>query len=198
MKSIEERKEYQRLYDIKRRDKKKEYYQKNKDKIKNRVKSNHRIEYEKQYRLNNKEKIKQYRINNKEKIKENNKIRYIKNIDKNKELRKIYNMNNKEKINTSRKRYATKNKNQIRNNHIKSRYGITLEQYNEMFKLQEEKCLICNKHQNEFNKAFAIDHDHKTGKIRGLLCHKCNSGLGSFNDSIETLQHAIDYLKNNL
>jgi len=47
-----------------------------------------------------------------------------------------------------------------------------------MFAAQEGKCAVCNKHQAEFKKALAVDHNHKNGKIRALLCNHCNTALG--------------------
>jgi hypothetical protein len=74
-------------------------------------------------------------------------------------------------------------------------YGITLEDYNRMFEEQEGCCKICKRHQTEFNKRLHVDHDHKTGKIRGLLCHNCNLALGRLGDSIQTLKSALEYLR---
>lgn len=73
--------------------------------------------------------------------------------------------------------------------HLKNRYGIqTLEEYE---KLIENGCYLC------FSKTrLHIDHNHKTNKIRGVLCINCNVGLGNFKDSIELLQKAIRYLEN--
>jgi len=71
-------------------------------------------------------------------------------------------------------------------------YGITEIQYNEMYSKQNGLCYICNISLNINNEA--IDHCHKTNKIRGILCKKCNSGLGMFNDNILNLQNAINYL----
>lgn len=68
---------------------------------------------------------------------------------------------------------------------------ITLDEYHQIFNKQNGVCLICGK---ASNKLLAVDHDHLTGKIRGLLCSKCNIGLGCFNDDITLLQMAISYL----
>ena len=64
---------------------------------------------------------------------------------------------------------------------------------------QKHKCAICNKSptygRHKYPRKLAIDHDHKTGKIRGLLCRSCNLGLGYFKDDIELLKNSILYLK---
>ena len=80
---------------------------------------------------------------------------------------------------------------------IKRRYGITWEDYERMLANQDGKCAICN-HENANNKRtygrLFIDHDHETGKVRGLLCSRCNHALGQFDDDIERLRSAIEYL----
>ena len=73
-------------------------------------------------------------------------------------------------------------------------YGISLDDYNALLDLQKECCAICGIKQEDFGKNLFVDHDHSTGEVRGLLCHKCNSGLGMFNDDIKLLHAAIDYL----
>lgn len=79
---------------------------------------------------------------------------------------------------------------------LKFRYNITLEDYNKMFKNQNGKCAICEStFPGAKKKKFSIDHNHETGKIRGLLCDNCNVGLGRFNDSIDNLKKSIKYLK---
>jgi len=73
-------------------------------------------------------------------------------------------------------------------------YGITYEQFVEMYYKQDKKCAICNK-EIDINSRFThIDHCHKTGKVRGLLCHQCNAGIGFLNDDINILANAIKYL----
>lgn len=78
---------------------------------------------------------------------------------------------------------------------IKRVYGITTEDYNNLFIEQGGRCAICGKHQEEFKLRLSIDHCHKTGKIRGLLCHRCNGGLGHFDDNVEILENVIKYLE---
>jgi Recombination endonuclease VII len=80
------------------------------------------------------------------------------------------------------------------------KYGITPENYQELFKQQEGKCAICSSSEvsvarRSYN--LFVDHDHATGKVRGLLCHHCNAGLGHYRDNTETLKKAIEYLNAN-
>jgi len=74
------------------------------------------------------------------------------------------------------------------------RYGITGEQFEEMYKAQDGKCKICNIKSNA-KRTLHIDHCHETGKIRGLLCHGCNTALGAFKEDPDLLMKAIEYLR---
>ena len=76
---------------------------------------------------------------------------------------------------------------------LTAKYGISEADYERMFKEQNEVCAICKRHQR-FQR-LAVDHDHKTGKVRGLLCVNCNRGLGRFFDSPIRLRSAADYLE---
>ena len=91
------------------------------------------------------------------------------------------------------KRNPEKTKLAYRKCMLKRRYGITIDDYEEMFSKQNGKCAIC-KGDCMTGRNLAVDHDHDTNKVRGLLCSKCNQGLGQFKN-IELLQRAIDYLK---
>lgn len=97
----------------------------------------------------------------------------------------------------AQKKYWTtpKGKESRRNCKLKGTYGITIEEYDNIFKDQGEGCAICGISKPGGGKGrFRVDHDHITGKIRGLLCDKCNIGLGCFNDKTEILTKAIQYL----
>lgn len=88
------------------------------------------------------------------------------------------------------------NPDRARKQNLKSMYGITLEQYEALYKSQDGKCLICNgSFPNRGKDGLVVDHCHNEGHIRGLLCAKCNTGLGQFGDDIQRLQNAIEYLK---
>lgn len=76
--------------------------------------------------------------------------------------------------------------------HLKRKYGITIEEKQEMYLVQDGLCKICCIKLNMQN--CHIDHNHETGKVRALLCGTCNKMLGLARDDIFVLQSAIDYL----
>lgn len=78
---------------------------------------------------------------------------------------------------------------------LKKNYGLTEEDYLSMYKEQDGLCAICK--QKNYNKAgrLAVDHCHVTGKVCGLLCTKCNAGIGLLGDSVQMLKVAISYLE---
>jgi hypothetical protein len=78
---------------------------------------------------------------------------------------------------------------------LQKSFGITLEEYEDMLLSQECSCKICKRHHTTFSRNLCVDHCHTTGKIRGLLCNNCNSGLGKYEDNISFLEAAITYLK---
>jgi hypothetical protein len=85
------------------------------------------------------------------------------------------------------------------NSYLKRTYKITSSDYFKMLRDQSELCKICR--QEGFTMAdhhvlkLVVDHCHKTGKVRGLLCHNCNRALGLFKDSVDTLKAAITYIE---
>lgn len=83
--------------------------------------------------------------------------------------------------------------------HYKKSYGLTYKEVLKLRKKQNELCAICGEKgfmmNDRVKSPLNVDHCHETGKIRGLLCHNCNRGLGLFQDSIERLKSAIAYLE---
>ena len=78
---------------------------------------------------------------------------------------------------------------------LKAKYGISLEDYTELMVLQNGKCKICNAGSDKGQAGFlVVDHNHATGKVRGLLCNHCNAALGMFKDSTTLLNEAIKYI----
>jgi len=87
-----------------------------------------------------------------------------------------------------------------RANRIKYSYGVSVKEIENMAISQHYKCAICKKQCPKllYKGQLFIDHDHNTGKVRGLLCNDCNLFLGRAFDNINILQNAIDYLKKNI
>jgi hypothetical protein len=79
---------------------------------------------------------------------------------------------------------------------IYTRYKLTKGEWQVVFDKQHGCCAICGAPQEKLNHPLEIDQDHATGKIRGLLCRKCNSGIALLGDDIERLKKAIGYLEN--
>jgi hypothetical protein len=76
---------------------------------------------------------------------------------------------------------------------LKKRYGLTIEDYNTMLASQAGCCAICKRELS--NTKICVDHNHTIGTIRGLLCSRCNTGIGQFLDDVNIMQAAINYLK---
>ena len=100
-----------------------------------------------------------------------------------------------------RKKYYEDHRKEIeerrRNRDVKKKYNLTSEDYNKMYDKQYGRCAICDTHQSELKYTLSIDHNHKNGKVRGLLCNNCNGGLGMFKDNKLILDKAIKYLMKN-
>lgn len=88
-----------------------------------------------------------------------------------------------------------------KNSALKNKYGITYQEYEFLEKQQGFKCKICGLPETSKNTKYgkimslAVDHCHKTNKVRGLLCGSCNTGLGKFKEDQELLEKASNYLK---
>jgi hypothetical protein len=100
----------------------------------------------------------------------------------------------KQKCNERRKLSYERNIIKEKNKILLHKYGITYIDLQEMKFKQDYKCAICGISEIESKKSLCVDHDHATGRIRGLLCHYCNFSLGGFRDNIENLKNAIEYL----
>ena len=80
---------------------------------------------------------------------------------------------------------------------LKRSYGLSFDDYSKLLKSQDYKCAICKTADMKTKRTewFAVDHDHETGEVRGLLCNHCNRGIGLLGDSIDNLVNATNYLK---
>jgi hypothetical protein len=95
-----------------------------------------------------------------------------------------------------RERYAAGHKNDDSRwqSRIKYRYGLTKEGFDALWEESNGQCSICTTQLRIEHSGYAIDHNHATGAVRGLLCTACNSGLGHFRDSANLLEAAVAYL----
>lgn len=124
---------------------------------------------------------------NKQKVIESNKKYYNKNIEIMRRKEKKYRETHAESINS---KAILKNVNN----------SISLEQYKKMFIDQDNKCAICGFEETRISRhgtsmRLCLDHNHFSGKIRKLLCHSCNTGIGKFSENIDLMEKAIQYLK---
>lgn len=85
----------------------------------------------------------------------------------------------------------------IKNWKLKKRFGITLAQYDEMVAKQGGLCAICGKPPSarSIHSSLCVDHDHESGRVRGLLCGDCNIGIGKLGDNLEGVMRAVKYLQ---
>jgi hypothetical protein len=111
-----------------------------------------------------------------------------------------YHKLNKEHCYKYKNEWRSRNKHKTKNEKLKSRFGITIENFNRILDQQKNKCGICGStfvdKKNDPSQP-CVDHNHLTLKVRGILCRKCNGGLGGFNDDKKTLEAAFQYLRTN-
>lgn len=127
------------------------------------------------------------------------KARYWANPESSRQTLREWHHNNKEKKSRSFKNWQERNKHKLRYNRLMKTYGLSNDDYVAMFESQIGLCAICKEPQQGVTKDgearfLCVDHCHKTGKVRQLLCAKCNAGLGQFNDNPELLEQAVKYL----
>lgn len=103
----------------------------------------------------------------------------------------------KERYNSDRREFFKLNPEKQREQNLKSHYGISLADYNVMYKKQGGICAICGWIPTGIGRygKLCVDHSHVTDEVRGLLCHPCNLMLGKAEDNKETLKKAISYLE---
>lgn len=172
-----------------------------------------KAEYARKWRLKNPKKVKIQNIQQREKRKEY--IKKEKLIDPNKykkrkEAKKFCEKHNQKHELTPdgqfvcrecKRLYAINYRANVKHKLYRrlKKFSLTVEEYNELWARTDGKCYICNLPETKIvmNNAIdiAIDHCHITGKVRGLLCHYCNTGIGHFKDDIELLHSAIRYLQ---
>lgn len=133
-----------------------------------------------------KERRKQWRIKNPEKNRERERLKWQRYKARN--PHKAYLIGKRH-----HQRYRARYPEKFRKNYLKSRHSLSIEDYNNTLIKQNNLCAICHK---PYEKVLHVDHCHKTGLRRGLLCSHCNRGIGCFFDDTEIMKKAIDYLIN--
>jgi hypothetical protein len=133
-----------------------------------------RSEYNRQYRLDHQDELKEY-----------DKRYYSENIEQIRARQREFRAANPGRYAGYRSEWAKKNRRRRR----LAKYGLTPAQYSDLLVSQDGLCAVCYE-----QPATDVDHDHATGAVRGLLCGKCNTGLGQFDDDPERLRYAIEYV----
>jgi hypothetical protein len=193
---------------------KRAYYDRNKEEVISRSKAARLANPEKQKKSYNKNKHKyrdrqreygkEYRNKNKDKIQEYSKDYELRPERRIKMEEYRSDPSNKARSRESGARYRDRNPRVSKNGYLKRNYGITIEVYEQMLESQGGVCKICKNPEFEVDKKkgklkdLAVDHCHTTGKVRGLLCGRCNTSLGKFKDDPALLRSAILYLEENI
>ena len=127
-----------------------------------------------------------------EELKQYRKQQYLKHKEKRLKQYAEYRDLNRDKIRSKQDKYNKQNPIKRKNAMLKYEYGITLDDYNKMFNEQEGKCAICQRHQNELTRTLCVDHNHKTNKVRALLCLTCNTDVSVVENRLEEMMKYLN------
>lgn len=97
-------------------------------------------------------------------------------------------------ISKKNKEWRDSNKHKLRDLAYRTKFGISLEEYESKLEAQNHRCAICGTHQKDSSMNFAVDHNHTTNEVRGLLCGQCNVAVGMVKEDITVLTNMISYL----
>ncbi len=130
----------------------------------------------------NKERIKRnnaaYNARNKERLNEQKRKYYKENLEEKRAYHRKYRENNREKFAAANLKHRRLHPERLRLSRMKKKYGLQAGEFQSMYETQNGKCRICKEEVELWNRSTHVDHDHKTGKIRGILCENCNKMLG--------------------
>jgi hypothetical protein len=125
--------------------------------------------------------------------------RYAENRDAQLAYNKARYIKEKDKLRAESKKWLDAHPEQrreyVRASQTKRRYGLTREQHRALYAAQNGCCAICKIEETKLKRRLCIDHDHKTNKVRGLICHPCNVIIGHAGEKTETLIETILYLE---
>ena len=101
----------------------------------------------------------------------------------------------KKRYNSRSPEEIEKNRRRARAFHLSRYYGMTIDEYDALYAAQGGVCALCNNPNRKTNGSLGVDHCHKTGRIRGLLCTGCNLAIATLGDDEDGLQKALDYIR---
>ena len=110
---------------------------------------------------------------------------------------KTWQQANPDRVNESHRKRRAAHPDRERDGHLRRNFGLSLEEYDAMFADQGGRCAICGQPPRK-GSSLHVDHDHETGEVRGLLCFRCNGGLGQFKEDADRLLAALEYLGRDL
>lgn len=153
-----------------------------------------KLEYSRKYRISHR-----FELREKGKIwtKENKHVRtaYYRNHKESiLKHQKAYYDANKEEINARRRAFRKENPSVERSWKLKANYGISLKEFNSILEIQNGNCAICKKSEWKW-RGPVVDHDHHSGRVRGILCHNCNLAIGHINEEPQIAKSMSDYLE---
>lgn len=131
----------------------------------------------------------------KEELKQYQRAYQLKNKERIQAQKKVYHLKNQEKFNRKCREWWSRNKIHTWLSGLNRRYGITKEEVYDLIVKQDGRCAVCKK---ELMRSTAkLDHNHKSGKVRGFLCSQCNVGIGMFKEKIAVISQVKYYLESN-
>ncbi len=162
----------------------------------------HAREYAQRWRARNIETVKaanaQYRLDHALELREKAAGKRRADPEKGRVAARDYACRNSDKVRARHERYKAENPEKVkevqRRSQLKSKYGLSVEDYDVLLEKQGGVCALCSSSCST-GRRLAVDHDHSTDQVRGLLCSNCNQGLGKFNDDAGLLRKALEYLE---
>lgn len=152
-------------------------------------------EFTPEQKLRRAEYARNWRKENPEKASEHARRSRIKNREKHNARQKVWREKNSYEHRKNGREWYLNNKERVKDLALQREFGITLEEYHNIMEKQNHRCAICGEPPEVDQRLFSVDHDHETGKVRGLLCRGCNVGIGNLKDDPEILMKAILYIK---